>query len=233
MVGDAVSKTTQPVRDESLHARDGRRSGQARYRHVAKEISRPVRSHTEVGVSSASFTNCATRSESASLMLVHDSDTSTYGRVYTDADERVTAFREKTGKTVPGWINAGVYMVSRERIDSIPSGRAVSLEKEVFPAWISHGLHGFQSDGELIDIGTPERYQRAPEFFRALAGEVGNGVGTSSKRERHASLRTDVLAPGARRIVRIVSTAPVSAFEPRPELPGSPSALRSWRASTS
>lgn len=111
----------------------------------------------------------------ASVMLVHVEDSSAYGCVDTDDEEGVTAFREKTGESKPGWINAGVYMLSQETIESIPSGKEVSLERETFPEWISNGLYAFQTEGELFDIGTPERYERAPEFFRALTGESKSG----------------------------------------------------------
>ncbi len=113
----------------------------------------------------------------ASIMLVHQEDTRSYGRVDTDADGRVVAFREKSDLKEPGWVNAGVYILSREVLQSIPEDRQVSLEKETFPAWIDRGLYGFQSGGALIDIGTPERYAAAPEFFRALPDAWG-GRGT-------------------------------------------------------
>ncbi len=113
----------------------------------------------------------------ASIMLVHQEDTRSYGRVDIDLEGRVAAFREKSDVKEPGWVNAGVYIVSQEVIESIPEGRPVSLEKETFPAWIDHGLYGFQSGGALMDIGTPERYAAAPEFFRALSDALG-GRGT-------------------------------------------------------
>lgn len=109
----------------------------------------------------------------ASIMLVHQEDTRSYGRVETGAEGRVTAFREKSDVKGPGWVNAGVYVLSRELIESIPEDRQVSLENETFPAWIDRGLYGFQCRGALIDIGTPERYAAAPEFFRALPGDLG------------------------------------------------------------
>jgi NDP-sugar pyrophosphorylase family protein len=51
--------------------------------------------------------------------------------------------------------------VSRTLIGSIAPGRAVSLEREVFPEWIGRGLRGFRSQGRLWDIGVPESYARA------------------------------------------------------------------------
>ena len=46
--------------------------------------------------------------------------------------------------------------------DSRPG--AVSLERQCFPAWIGHGLYGYQAE-EIFDIGTPESYAAAAEFF--------------------------------------------------------------------
>jgi NDP-sugar pyrophosphorylase family protein len=61
----------------------------------------------------------------------------------------------------PGLVNAGIYLLSRTLIGSIAFGRAVSLEREVFPDWIGRGLCGFRGDGRLWDIGIPESYARA------------------------------------------------------------------------
>ena len=47
-------------------------------------------------------------------------------------------------------------------LDLIPSGRAVSIEREVFPRLVGQGLYGRRLEGYWMDIGTPERYlQRA------------------------------------------------------------------------
>lgn len=110
----------------------------------------------------------------ATIMLVHQEDTRSYGRVDTDADGWVVAFHEKSDVKEPGWVNAGVYILSREVLESIPEDRQVSLEKEIFPAWIDRGLYGFQTEGALMDIGTPERYAAAPEFFKALSDDLGS-----------------------------------------------------------
>jgi D-glycero-alpha-D-manno-heptose 1-phosphate guanylyltransferase len=44
----------------------------------------------------------------------------------------------------------------------------VSLERDVFPMWVSAGLYGYQSQGELLDIGTPASYARAAQFLADL-----------------------------------------------------------------
>ncbi|MCY3023433.1 MAG: hypothetical protein NTW87_31010 [Planctomycetota bacterium] len=46
------------------------------------------------------------------------------------------------------------------------------MEHQVFPQWIGKGLYGFRCEGRFIDIGTPESYRQAEEFF-AQAGDGG------------------------------------------------------------
>jgi D-glycero-alpha-D-manno-heptose 1-phosphate guanylyltransferase len=101
----------------------------------------------------------------ASLLLSKVLDTERFGQVQVDRGGKVTDFKEKgTGQGV-GWINAGIYVLSRDLLAEIPANRAVSLEREVFPNWIGRGLYGFQSESRFMDIGTPEAYASAQSFF--------------------------------------------------------------------
>lgn len=100
-----------------------------------------------------------------SLLLSRVLDTERFGQVQVDRDGKVTDFREKgTGQGL-GWINAGIYLLSRDLLAEIPANRTVSLEREVFPNWIGRGLYGFQSEARFMDIGTPEAYASAQSFF--------------------------------------------------------------------
>ena len=54
------------------------------------------------------------------------------GTVRLDPDGHVVDFAEK-GAEGPGLINAGVYLVEKSGLGDVPSGRAVSLEREIFP----------------------------------------------------------------------------------------------------
>jgi D-glycero-alpha-D-manno-heptose 1-phosphate guanylyltransferase len=101
----------------------------------------------------------------ASLLLVKMPETRYYGRVNVDTNSMVTSFDEKAGKSGYGWINAGIYLVETNMIQMIPTSKVVSLEREMFPEWIAHGLYGFQRRGRFIDIGTPETFAKAQEFF--------------------------------------------------------------------
>ena len=56
-------------------------------------------------------------------------------------------------------INAGVYVLSPKVFDYIPIGRAVSMEREVFPKLAEEGrLCGHFVNGLWMDIGKPEEY---------------------------------------------------------------------------
>ena len=107
------------------------------------------------------------------LALYPVEDTASYGVVPTAADGRVEAFLEKSEVDVPtNRINAGAYVVEREVVETIPAGRSVSFENEIFPALVGNGLQGYAAEGYWIDIGTPERYLEAT--WDLLAGRVGS-----------------------------------------------------------
>jgi len=107
-----------------------------------------------------------TENKGASIVLTHVPDTSRFGKVEVTADDRVERFVEKQAAGGAGWINAGIYLIPQQFVEQIPTGRAVSIEREMFPAWSQAGnLRGFQGQGEFLDIGTPESYRAAEEFF--------------------------------------------------------------------
>ncbi len=102
------------------------------------------------------------------LLLVEVTDSSRYGRVECDPSGAIRAFAEKRPNSGPGWINAGLYLMEPQHAASIPADRPVSLERDVFPVWLETGLRGHRTNGRFIDIGTPESYAAAADFFSAL-----------------------------------------------------------------
>jgi NDP-sugar pyrophosphorylase family protein len=105
------------------------------------------------------------------LLLVEVSDASRFGLVELELGGNIRRFAEKSAEPAPGVINAGIYLLPRELVQSIPEGRAVSLEREIFPVWVSSGLRGHRCGGPFIDIGTPETYAQAAQFFGGKAHE--------------------------------------------------------------
>ncbi len=103
----------------------------------------------------------AERGASATLGLHPVEDSSAFGLVHSGAEGAVLEFLEKTGESVPGEVNAGMYVLERSVLDLIPPDEEVSIERDVFPRLVGKGLHGLRLDGYWMDIGTPDRYLQA------------------------------------------------------------------------
>lgn len=97
----------------------------------------------------------------ATIALHEAEDPSRYGVAELSPNNHIKRFIEKPPKeTAPSnLINAGVYVLSPKIFDYIPAGRAVSMEREVFPKLAEkEALYGHKIDGLWIDIGKPEEY---------------------------------------------------------------------------
>lgn len=90
------------------------------------------------------------------------SDVSRYGAVDLDEQSYVKTFHEK-GRSGPGYINSGVYSISKEKILDV-SEDCFSFEKAVLSKPGAKIL-AYPCDGYFIDIGIPEDYGKACEDF--------------------------------------------------------------------
>lgn len=108
------------------------------------------------------------REAQASLVLANVSDTHRFGAVRIDADGHISCFQEKGGEGGPGLVNAGVYLIETGLLRRIPRGDPVSLERDVFPAWIGGRFFGYETTADFLDVGTPESYASAEAFFAGL-----------------------------------------------------------------
>lgn len=111
------------------------------------DIAGLVRTHQDTG-------------SDVSLYLTAVEDPRAFGLVPTDANGRVTQFLEKPQtpeEIVTDQINAGCYVFKRSVIDSIPTGRPVSVERETFPGLLESGavVSGIVDRGYWLDLGTP------------------------------------------------------------------------------
>ena len=105
------------------------------------------------------------RGARATMALIKVNNAARYGRVQVDPEGVVVHFAEKSEGSGPAWVNAGIYLVDRALLETIETNRLVSLEKEIFPAWIGKGLYGYLCEGRFLDIGTPQSYADAERFF--------------------------------------------------------------------
>lgn len=120
-----------------------------------------------------------------SLHLTTVEDPRAFGCVPTDETGRVTAFLEKDPNPVTNLINAGTYVFNRSVIDSIPTDRPVSVEKETFPGLLAAGARVMAHVDSTYwrDLGKPADFVagsadlvqgRAPSD--ALPGPIGDAL---------------------------------------------------------
>jgi NDP-sugar pyrophosphorylase family protein len=104
-------------------------------------------------------------------------DVRRFGVAQLGSDSRITKFVEKPGaKEAPSrLVNAGIYMISPDVLQMIPSGRKVSLEREIFPVLAKEGkLIGFSFSGYWFDIGDLADYRKAN--IRLLGERAGKSA---------------------------------------------------------
>jgi mannose-1-phosphate guanylyltransferase len=94
------------------------------------------------------------------LHLTKVEDPRPFGCVPTDPDGWVRAFLEKDPNPVTDQINAGTYVFRRSVIDSIPTGRPVSVERETFPGLLADGarIAGHVDATYWRDLGRPSDF---------------------------------------------------------------------------
>ncbi len=91
-------------------------------------------------------------------------DPTRFGVIETDCQLRIKRFIEKPRRdqVTTNNINAGIYILEREVLEHIPSGKRVMFEHDVFPKLLSAGepLYAYPIDAYWIDIGTLENYRQ-------------------------------------------------------------------------
>ncbi|TAD87160.1 MAG: nucleotidyl transferase [Alphaproteobacteria bacterium] len=104
-----------------------------------------------------------------SLIAPEVDDVSRYGALTLDDDHRIQAFQEKGG-TGPGVINGGIYALDPELLARLPLGPC-SLERDGLAQWLGLGGYAHAGAFRFIDIGTPESFQAAQQFFGVGASD--------------------------------------------------------------
>src|SRR5919106_5147997 len=134
----------------------------------------------------------------ATIVLTPVEDPSACGVVPTAADGRVLGFVEKPppGEAPTDWINAGTYVLEPSVLDTIPPGRAVSIERETFPALLRRDakLYALAAAGYWLDIGTPSKY------LQANLDRLDGGASLcppDATVDAGATVESSVLGPGA------------------------------------
>jgi dTDP-glucose pyrophosphorylase/phosphoheptose isomerase len=101
------------------------------------------------------------------------------GLVDAAPDGRIFRFEEKPPRSrrFTNLACAGIYVFEPPVLAEIPEGRPSDLDHDLFPCLINKGLpvYGLEGVGQVLDIGSPERYALAQVMLPSLALNGHNG----------------------------------------------------------
>jgi len=133
----------------------------------------------------------------ATITLHKVNDPSRYGVVELAKQNRIKRFIEKPRRenAPSNMINAGVYVLSPKIFGYIPSGRRVSIEREVFPRLAEDNeLFGYEFDGLWVDVGQPSDFLEGNRLL--LDSELQNGQIAKSAEVKSSAEITNPVAVG-------------------------------------
>lgn len=93
-------------------------------------------------------------------------DAQDYGTVQFDKDHRILAFREKEKTQTTGFVSVGLYCFEPGAFELMPAEEKFSVETRFFPMILNEKVFAYPVDSGFLDIGTPERLERARREFR-------------------------------------------------------------------
>lgn len=130
-------------------------------------------SYTDVDLSKF-LADCSDAKAEASVVVVPADGRGDCGFVLINGDSKLASFDEKQAPMHAPYVNAGVYILSRQMLYEIPAGVQISLERSLLPRWLQQGRHikGFIYSGRCVDIGTPERYRYAQSILAHVEADV-------------------------------------------------------------
>jgi len=97
------------------------------------------------------------------MAVTKQSNDSEVGTLYMNTKNQIEQFSEKTiiQKKENHWVNAGVYLMTSHIFQFFPNKTSTSLEFDILPNLPTGETYGFPFGETFMDIGTPERLERA------------------------------------------------------------------------
>jgi D-glycero-alpha-D-manno-heptose 1-phosphate guanylyltransferase len=103
--------------------------------------------------------------DAPAIATVWQENTARYGSLKTEGTN-ITQFIEKSPNAGAGWINAGLYSLHKRLFDKMPAG-PFSIENTLFPELLEQKILKFAAiDGDFIDIGIPEDYEKCKQYLK-------------------------------------------------------------------
>jgi len=103
-----------------------------------------------------------------SLALRYVNNSERYGNIEFNSSNQITSFIEKNQLNQSGYINAGVYILSKKLyLQNTKPNINFSIEKDFFEKQLNQLIiKGFEFKDYFIDIGIPEDYLKAQYDFK-------------------------------------------------------------------
>ena len=103
-----------------------------------------------------------------SLALRYVNNSERYGNIEFNSSNQITSFIEKNQLNQSGYINAGVYILSKKLyLQNTKPNINFSIEKDFFEKQLNQLIiKGFEFKDYFIDIGIPEDYLKAQDDFK-------------------------------------------------------------------
>ena len=103
-----------------------------------------------------------------SLALRYVNNSERYGNIEFNSTHQITSFIEKNQLNQSGYINAGVYILSKKLyLQNTKPNINFSIEKDFFEKQLNQLIiKGFEFKDYFIDIGIPEDYLKAQDDFK-------------------------------------------------------------------
>ncbi len=94
------------------------------------------------------------------MALYHAPNPEQCGIASVDGDGRIVRFVEKPPVPASDLANAGIYAASRALLSHLDDRQPLDFGFDVLPTLVGE-MYGFTVDDYVLDVGTPERYDRA------------------------------------------------------------------------
>lgn len=101
-----------------------------------------------------------------SIAIKEMKDINRFGTVKIRNDNRIIEFNEKKFSS-RGYINAGVYIMKKDIFNNKINQESFSLEDEYLAKYVAvDKIYAYKYDGNFIDIGVPEDYEKVKEILK-------------------------------------------------------------------
>ena len=87
------------------------------------------------------------------------------GSITMDDSKQILRFDEKKPTAQEQFVNAGIYAFDQSVFKYMPIQKVFSMEYDFFPVLIGNSFYGLPTKEEFLDIGTPERYDKAQKML--------------------------------------------------------------------